>query len=143
MTSEQDQESYEDWNVEQLKEEARNRDLTVSGTKDELIQRLVEDDEAEGQDATERGDNEEEDSEEEGPSTQDQAAEKMREADAALKQAADITAGKTPHPPEVPTYAVDDEFKQANIEGQQAADEEAAAAEEEALVEAEEEAEEG
>jgi hypothetical protein len=34
---------YEDWTVEKLQEELRNRDLPVSGKKEELIARLRED----------------------------------------------------------------------------------------------------
>jgi hypothetical protein len=35
---------YDEYSVEELKEELRERDLPVSGTKDELIARLEEDD---------------------------------------------------------------------------------------------------
>jgi SAP domain len=35
---------YEDSTVEELRDELRDRDLPVSGTKDELVARLVEDD---------------------------------------------------------------------------------------------------
>jgi hypothetical protein len=36
--------SYEDQTKEELQEELRERDLKVSGTKDELVERLEEDD---------------------------------------------------------------------------------------------------
>jgi SAP domain len=41
------QEDYESQNVEDLKEELRTRDLPVSGTKEELVARLKEDDDSE------------------------------------------------------------------------------------------------
>jgi hypothetical protein len=40
--------SYEDYTVEELKDVLRERELMVSGTKDELIARLEEDDEDDG-----------------------------------------------------------------------------------------------
>ncbi|MGH7206896.1 MAG: SAP domain-containing protein [Nitrospiraceae bacterium] len=36
---------YSEWTVEELRDALRGRDLMVSGTKDELIARLEEDDE--------------------------------------------------------------------------------------------------
>jgi hypothetical protein len=43
--------SYEDYTVEELKDILRERELMVSGTKDELIARLEADDEGEDEDA--------------------------------------------------------------------------------------------
>lgn len=39
---------YEDWSKAELAEEAENRGLAKSGTKEELVARLQEDDEAQG-----------------------------------------------------------------------------------------------
>lgn len=36
------QEDYNDWTVDELKEELRSRELAVSGSKDELVARLQE-----------------------------------------------------------------------------------------------------
>lgn len=41
---EEDDESYSDWNVDQLKEELKTRELPVSGSKEQLVQRLEESD---------------------------------------------------------------------------------------------------
>jgi hypothetical protein len=43
---------YEDQTVEELRDELRDRDLQVSGNKDELVARLVEHDESDGAEAS-------------------------------------------------------------------------------------------
>jgi SAP domain len=50
MTSRQD---YEDHTVDELQDFLRERELAVSGTKSELVDRLVEDDEAEASESSE------------------------------------------------------------------------------------------
>jgi hypothetical protein len=54
--------SYDDRNKDELKEELRERDLPVSGTKDELIERLEQDDQGRDEGSGDDGDDGDDDS---------------------------------------------------------------------------------